>query len=98
MYLLEVSCREGRCRRMESLTEAKERYRALLEINNAIISNLTGDALFRAICTAVRRVLPNDRSVIFLADPDGNALRLFAIESSVSSPRFVVGAEVDPQH
>jgi formate hydrogenlyase transcriptional activator len=82
----------------QSLTEAEERYRALLKINNAIISNLTGEALFRAICTAVRRLIPNDRSAIFLADADRNVLRLFGIESSVSSPRFVVGAEVDSQH
>ena len=83
---------------MESLTEAKERCRALLGINNAIISNLTWEALFRAICTAVRRVMPNDRSAIFLVDVEKNILRLFAIESSVSSPHFVVGAEADSQH
>ena len=83
---------------MESLTETKERYRALLGINNAIISNLTWEALFRAICTAVRRVMPNDRSAIFLVDVEKNILRLFAIESSVSSPHFVVGAEADSQH
>ena len=86
------------CRQTESLTEAKKRYRALLGINNAIISNRTGEALSRAICTAVRRVIPNDRSAIFLADADKNVLRLFAIESSVNSPRFAVGAEVDAQH
>lgn len=75
-----------------------ERYRTLPEINNAIISNLTEEGLFRAVCTAMRRVIPNDRSAIFLSDAGKNVLRLFAIESAVESPRFVVGTEVDPQH
>jgi formate hydrogenlyase transcriptional activator len=75
-----------------------ERYRTLLEVNNAVISNLTEEALFHAICAAVQRVIPHDRSAIFLHDSERNALRLSAIESSVNSPRFVVGLEVDSQH
>ena len=46
-----------------------ERYRTLLEINNTLIANLTREALFRAIAEAVRRVVPFDRTAIFLHDP-----------------------------
>ena len=37
---------------------AEERERALLDINNAIISNLTQDSLFQATFRALRRVMP----------------------------------------
>jgi formate hydrogenlyase transcriptional activator len=79
----------------EGRLESAERYRTLLEINNAIISNLTEEALFRAICAAMRRIIPNDRSAIFLSEADRNVLRLFAIDSSIESQRFMLGAAVD---
>ena len=72
-----------------------ERYRTLLEINNAIISNLTEEALFRVICAAMRRIIPNDRSAIFLPDVHRDVLCLFAIDSSIESQRFLVGAAMD---
>jgi formate hydrogenlyase transcriptional activator len=71
------------------------RYRTLLEINNAIISNLTREALFHAVAAALRRVVPFDRTAVFLHDPGRNVLVLFAVESSVPSDYFTVGLEVD---
>jgi hypothetical protein len=50
-----------------------ERYRTLLEINNAIISNLTQGALFRAIAGTLRRVVPFDWSATFLHEPRGTS-------------------------
>ncbi len=50
-------------------TAESERYRTLLEINNAVISNLTRDALFHAVAEALRHVIPFDRIAIFLHDP-----------------------------
>jgi len=71
-----------------------ERYRTLLEINNAIISNLTREALFHATSEALRRVVPFDRSAIFLHDPSRNVLRLFLLESTLPSTYFTVGLEM----
>jgi len=71
-----------------------ERYRTLLEINNALVANLTQEALFHAIAEAVRRVLPFDRTAIFLHDPGRDVLRLFVLKSSLSSKYFVVGLEM----
>jgi RNA polymerase sigma-70 factor, ECF subfamily len=71
-----------------------ERYRTLCEINNALIANLTRDALFRAIAEAVRRVVPFDRTAVFLHDPGRDALRLFTLESSLPTSYFVVGLEM----
>ena len=71
-----------------------ERYRTLLEINNAIISSLTRDTLFRAIARAVARVVPFDRTAIFLHDPQRDVLRLFVLASSVPTSYFSVGLEI----
>jgi GAF domain-containing protein len=43
-----------------------ERLRALLEINNAIITNLSEEALLRTIAEALRRVVPFDRAALTL--------------------------------
>lgn len=73
---------------------AATRSRALLEVNNAIISNLTPEALFHAIAGALRRVLPFHRSATFLHDPKKDVLRLFILQSSLPSAYFVVGLEM----
>jgi formate hydrogenlyase transcriptional activator len=77
--------------------DAAERYRTLLEINNAIISNLTREALFHAVAGALRRVVPIDRTAVFLHDSGRNVLVLFAVESSFHSEYFTVGLEVDAE-
>jgi len=53
-------------------------YRLLLEINNAIISNLTRESLFRAIAEALRKVVPFDRAILY--DAENDVLRTFALE------------------
>jgi formate hydrogenlyase transcriptional activator len=74
-----------------------DRFRTLLSINNAIISNLTRDALFHAIAEALRPVLAFDRTAVFLHDPRADVLRLFVLESSLPSRYFVVGLEMPVQ-
>ncbi|HEU5191586.1 MAG TPA: sigma 54-interacting transcriptional regulator [Methylomirabilota bacterium] len=71
-----------------------ERYRALLEINNAVVGKLTRDTLFAAVAPALRRILPFERIAIFLHDPARDVLRLFVLESTVPSPYFAVGLEM----
>jgi len=71
-----------------------ERYRTLLEINNALAANLTQDALFDAIAQALRRVVPFDRTAIFLHDPGRDVLRLFVLQSSLPTTYFQVGLEL----
>ncbi|HSE04042.1 MAG TPA: sigma 54-interacting transcriptional regulator [Methylomirabilota bacterium] len=71
-------------------------YDTLLEINNAIISNLTREALFHAIAVALRRVIPFDRTAVFLHDADRDVLSLFILESSLPTTYFRVGLEMRP--
>jgi formate hydrogenlyase transcriptional activator len=73
---------------------SQERHQTLLAINNAIISSLTRDRLFHAIAVALRRVVPFERTGIFLHDRDRDVLRLFVLQSSLSSAYFVVGLEI----
>jgi formate hydrogenlyase transcriptional activator len=75
------------------VTKTAERARALLEINNLMISNLTRDALFHAIAQAVRRVVPFDRTALCLYVPERDVLRVAIVESSLSFARFAVGME-----
>ena len=75
------------------VAHAAERARVLLEINNLMISNLTQDALFRAIVQAVRRILPFDRAALCLHDAARDVLRVAIVESSLTSHSFAVGTE-----
>ena len=72
----------------------EERYRTLLEITNALISNLSRDALFAVVARVIGRVVPFERAAVFLHDPSRDVLRLFVLESSLPSTYFVVGLEM----
>ncbi len=71
-----------------------ERYRTLLEISNALVANVTREALFAAIAGALRRVVPFERTAIFLHDPQRDVLRLIVLESALPTSYFVVGLEI----
>src|SRR5204863_9616677 len=71
-----------------------DRYRTLLDINNAIISSLTREALFHAIARALKTVVPFDRTAIFLHDAARDVLRLFVFEASLPSQYFAAGLEM----
>ncbi len=72
---------------------SEERYRTLLEINNAIITNLTQENLLHAISKALRRVIPFDRAAFTLYVPERDRFRFLAIEGVVGSTHFRVGLE-----
>jgi formate hydrogenlyase transcriptional activator len=74
-----------------------QRLRMLLEINNAVISSLTREALFHTIAGALRRIMPFDRTAIFLHDSDKDVLRLFILESSLPTSYFAVGIEMSQE-
>jgi formate hydrogenlyase transcriptional activator len=57
---------------------SRQPYSTLLEINNAIMSNLTQESLFHAISGALRTVVPFDRALLYVAE--GNVLRTIALE------------------
>src|SRR6266478_7260327 len=71
-------------------------HQTLLEINNALISNLTREGLFHAVATAIGRVIPFDRIAVFLHDPMRDILTLSILESSLPTTYFAVGLEMRP--
>ena len=72
-----------------------ERNRTLLEINNAIITNLTQEALLQSIAKALRRVISFERSAITLYSPERGTFRFLAVEGHLLSDYFTTGLEVD---
>jgi formate hydrogenlyase transcriptional activator len=73
--------------------ESEDRYRTLLEINNAIITNLNRQALLHAISGALRRVIPFDRAAFTLYVPQREVFRFLAIEGTTTSKHFRAGLE-----
>ncbi|HVZ72755.1 MAG TPA: sigma 54-interacting transcriptional regulator [Polyangia bacterium] len=71
------------------------RERAILDVNNAIISNLTRDTLLAAISRAIARVVPFDRAALTLHDPATDKLRILALEGPLPPLRFPVGVCLD---
>ncbi len=72
-----------------------ERYRTLLEINNAIITNLDQESLLHAICEALQHVLPVYRAAINLYDPGTDTIRILALSTHWNTDYFRVGVEMN---
>jgi formate hydrogenlyase transcriptional activator len=79
----------------EALRKSEEWHRTLLEINNAMITHLTQDALLRAMCEVLRGVVPVDRAALTLYEPSRDTLRILAVEKQWSTDFFRVGVEMD---
>jgi formate hydrogenlyase transcriptional activator len=71
-----------------------ERYRTVLEVNNAIITNLTHESLLAAICEAIQLVLPVYRAALNLYDPETDTIRIHALSTHWKSEFFRVGVEM----
>jgi formate hydrogenlyase transcriptional activator len=83
-----------RKRAEEALQQSERVKRSLLDINNAIITNLTEEALLRSISEAVRPSIPFDRCAIILYTPETDTLRFLAVEGALGSDYFQPGLEV----
>jgi len=76
------------------LRESEQRKRSLLEINNAIITHLTEEALLRSISEAMRACIQFDRCAITLYKPETDTFRFLAVAGALSSDYFQPGLEV----
>jgi formate hydrogenlyase transcriptional activator len=83
-----------RKRAEDALHKSEELKRSLLDINNAIITNLTEEALLRSISEAVRPFIPFDRCAITLYTPETDTFRFLAVEGALGSDYFQPGLEV----
>jgi formate hydrogenlyase transcriptional activator len=76
-----------------ALRKSEEQNRTLLQINNAIITNLTQQALLHSISEALHPVIPFDRCAITLYQPERNSFRFLAVEGELPSDYFRTGQE-----
>ena len=67
------------------LHRSEQRYRVLLEINNAIIASLGQDALLAAIAGALRRILSFDRASLALHDVQRGVVHVHTL-AGISTP------------
>src|SRR5580658_5424779 len=80
----------------EALRRSEEQNRSLLQINNAIITNLNQQALLHSISEALHRVIGFDRCAITLYQPERDTFRFLAVEGDLQSDYFQAGIE-DPR-
>jgi formate hydrogenlyase transcriptional activator len=79
----------------EAVRLSEQRTHTLLEINNAIITNLTPEALFASAYEAIRRVIPFDRAAFLFYQPESKTLKLVSMQGLNESDFFQVGREYD---
>ena len=77
----------------DALRKSEERKRTLLEINNAIINNLTQEALFASVYEAIRCVISFDRAAFLFYQPGPGTLKLISMDSASESEFFGIGKE-----
>src|SRR6202046_1867874 len=77
----------------EALRKSEEQNRTLLQINNAIITNLTQQALLRSISEALDPIISFDRCAITLYQPERDSFRFLAVEGELHSDFFKTGLE-----
>ncbi len=77
----------------EALRRSEEQNRSLLQINNAIITNLTQEALLHSISAALHQVICFDRCAITLYQPERDTFRFLAVEGELLSDYFQAGIE-----
>jgi formate hydrogenlyase transcriptional activator len=81
----------------EALRKSEQRQHSLLEINNAIINNLTQEALFSSAYEAIRSVVSFDRAAFLIYQPEKETLKLLSMQSETDSEFFQLGKEYDLQ-
>jgi len=77
-----------------ALRKSEERNGSLLQINNAIITNLTEQALLHSISEALHPVVSFDRCAITLYLPERDSFRFLAVEGELLSDYFHTGQEL----
>ena len=77
-----------------ALRKSEELNRSLLQINNAIITNLTQQALLHSISEALHHVISFDRCAITLYQPETDSFRFLAVEGELLSDYFRTGQEI----
>lgn len=68
-----------------------QRYKSLLQVNEAALTSSTAEGVFHAMCQALKSVVPYDRAGLSLYDPDHDALKIVGIYGPHERSVFRVG-------
>ena len=79
------------------LSHAEERWRVLLQVNNALVTCLDRETLLEAIAGALRGVIPFDRAALILGDPVDGDFRVLRIAGSDPLPPDIPRKTVWPR-
>src|SRR5262245_2637940 len=71
---------EAAQRAQEELACKRDRLQLLLDVNNALVTNLDRRALFSAIAGCLRRVVAHDYTSLAVYDPERQAFDMWAVE------------------
>ncbi len=64
----------------QQLARERDRQQLLLEINNAVVSNLALNDVFTAVSACLRKVIQHDGSSLVLYDPETRACRVHVLD------------------
>src|SRR5687768_15487027 len=70
---------------LASVEAERDCYQLLLNINNAVVTQLGLGNLLRATCDSLRKVIPHDAASISLYDPETKQLRLHSFDLQYAS-------------
>src|SRR6185295_20184279 len=63
----------------------RDRYQLLLDINNAVVTQLGLGNLLHATCNSLRKIISHDAASISLYDPEAKQLRLHSFDLQYAS-------------
>ena len=78
----------------KQLARERDRQQLLLEINNAVVSNLELDDVFTAISASLRKVIQHDGSSLVLYNPETGLLRVHVLDFA-NNTSFVEEKQAD---
>jgi formate hydrogenlyase transcriptional activator len=84
----------ARSARLE-LARERDRFRLLLEVNNAVVSHLDMDAVFASVSASLQRVIQHDGCSLLLYEPDTGQYRCHVLKVS-KNESFVEEGRADP--
>jgi transcriptional regulator with GAF, ATPase, and Fis domain len=80
------------------LSHLEERWRVLLQVNNALVTCLDRETLLEAIARALGGVIPYDRMALVLADPGEDGFKVLSAPGPESLPPAIPITTTWPRH
>ncbi len=79
---------------VQELKTERDRSRLLLEVNNAVVSNLELDELFSSICTSLRRVIPHQITSLYRYLPETHSFKRHVLNVSSAKGVLQLGGSI----